>query len=319
MDLYYGYKAARWVSVTLPRRFNYWLAMRVSWFFYALDTKGREAVRANLRQIFRARGTEANEALIRRCSRETFVNFAKYLVDFFRYAHLSPDDVGRVVEVDHPEYIRQAAGMGKGVIAVSAHFGNWEMGGAVIPALGYRFHAVVLPQRLEKLNRLFQSQRRRRGFDVSFLGQSASTLMRALRKGGFVGLLADLDFTGHQDTMNFFGKPARLPRGAAYLAHRMGVPILPGFVRRKPDDSMVLHVYPPILPSADLTQEAIQARICAIMEDVIGRYPSQWFVFRDFWGGTTGSVLASNGLGQPAWPAGSSSQRAVAGSEVATD
>ena len=299
MDLYYCYRVAAWLSRTLPRNFSYRLASWVSWFFHRFDLRGREAVQANLRQILAARGEDASEGRIARLSRETFACFGKYLVDFFRYAQIDPQRLDEIVEVDHPEYIHQAAAPGKGVIAVSAHFGNWEMGGAAICALGYRLHTVVLPDRFEKVNRLFETQRRKRGFDVTFLGHSASVVLRALRRAEFVGLLADVDFTGRNHVVNFFGRPARLPRGPAYLAHRLGVPVMPGFVRRREDDKLILHVYPPIMPEANLSQEAIQGRICAALEDMVGRYPHQWFVFRSFWDGVPAPAVSTEAAARP--------------------
>jgi lauroyl/myristoyl acyltransferase len=291
--LYHSYKLSQWLSRTLPRPFLYRFASWVALAFHAIDGRGRRAVASNLRQILHYRGEDASEQRVHALTRRTFVCFGKYLADFFHYSGLTAGDVGRVVKVDHPEYIHQAAAQGKGVLAVSAHFGNWEIGGAVIPALGYRVRTVVLPQRFEKVNRLFQEQRAKRGFEMSFLGQSAGALLRALRAGEFVALLADQDFTGLCDAVPFFGRPARLPRGPAYLAHRMGAPLLIGFVCRQEDDSLVLNVYPPILPEEGLSQEQIQQRICSALEDMIGKYPHQWFVFRDFWGGEPQQAAAS--------------------------
>ena len=286
--LYYCYRIAAWLSRAFPLRVTYRLAVWLSALFYAFDHRGRGAVMKNVEQILAAHGQAPTRAEVRRLTRSTFAYFGKYLTDFFRYAELRSVDVGTVVAIEHPEFIQQAAAAGRGVIAVSAHFGNWEMAGAVIPALGYKIHTVVLPQRFEKVNRLFQAQRARRGFDVSFLGNSAMGLMRALRRGEFVGLLADRDFSARNDPSLFFGKPAQMPRGPAYLAHRMRAAVLPGFVRRREDDSLVLHLYPPIMPGEAQSEEEIHARIVAALEDMIGRYPDQWFVFREYWPKVTG-------------------------------
>lgn len=289
VDPYYCYRIAAWLSCSLPLRVSYCLAVGFSAGFYLFDRHGRRAVTKNIEQILSARGEVPAPAEVRRRARSTFAYFGKYLVDFFRYAGLRPSDVGTIVHVEHPEYLHQAAAAGRGVIAVSAHFGNWEMAGAVVPALGYKLHTVVLSQRFEKVNRLFQEQRAKRGFEVSFLGNSAMALIRALRDGAFVGLLADLDFTGHSEQRLFFGRPAHMPRGPAYLAQRMQVPVLPGFVRRREDNSLVLQLYPPIMPDKALTEEIIHARIVSALEDMIGRHPDQWFVFREYWPSATSS------------------------------
>jgi KDO2-lipid IV(A) lauroyltransferase len=166
---------------------------------------------------------------------------------------------------------------------VTAHFGNWELGAAVITSMGYTLSAVVLPQRLEKLNRLFQQQRRRHGLRVIPLGRSAIGLVHCLRRAEAVALLADRDFTESGQPVPFFGKPARMPPGAAWLSARTGAPILPIFVPRLVDDSFLLRFHPPIWPDQAGSREVIQARIVNALEEEIGINPYQWFIFRDYW------------------------------------
>ncbi len=285
MNEYWTYRIASWLSRILPMKFAYWAGLRIADQYYRRNVKGREAVMSNLRQVLAARGVTPADDTLDGLARKMFQYFGKYLVDFFRYARLTEKDVKHIVSIEHREYMDQCMKPGKGAILVTAHIGNWELGGAVVAALGYKVNALVLPQRLDRLNRMFQRQRRRRGMNVIQVGggRSALVVVRLLRRGEVVALLGDRDFTEKQEPIPFFGKPARIPRGPAWLCVKTGAPILAGFLIRQVDDTFLMKLYPPIFPQPGDTVESIRARVCGILESVIGEYPHQWYIFDDFW------------------------------------
>ena len=98
-----------------------------------------------------------------------------------------------------------------------------------------------------------------------------------------VGLLADRDFTPHQSTVEFFGRPARLSLGPARLALVSRAPIVPLFLLQLPGGRFRFTVRDPILPERGMTQHDIEKRIVRTLEDVISKYPTQWFLFHHFW------------------------------------
>ena len=282
------------ISRTIPRHFAYWLALRLSDLYFFFERRGRAAVIANLRQVMAFTGRHPTERELRLTARTTFQFFGKYLVDFFRFQRLDEADIRRLVTIENPGYIEQAYQAGKGVIAVTAHLGNWEIGGAVLAGMGYPLNVVALRQPSAKLNDFFQKHRRKRGMVVMPLGASVKRLIGALRKKEFVALLADRDYSNHKDFTPLCGVPACLPQGAAWLAAKTGAVVLPGFVLRKEDDTFLMKMYPPIVPVAGMSQETIQVKISKALEDAISAYPHQWFMFQKVWDGQSyGSGLGS--------------------------
>ena len=280
---YWTYRLAALLSRHLPRLFAYWLGLRIADLFCWARRKDRQAVISNLRRIYTARGITLAAPALEGLARKTFQYFGKYLVDFFRFARLTSAQVRRLVSFEHPEYLAVAQKHGRGVLLVTAHLGNWELGGAVIAALGYRVNAVVLPERVEKINRLFQRQREQRGIIPLPLGQSPFALTRCLRRGEMVALLGDRDFTNHGVRVPFFGQPVALPRGPARLSFKTGAPILMAFLLRQVDDTFLLRCHPPIYPEQEGSVERIQQKLVAVMEKEIAEAPCQWFLFEDFW------------------------------------
>jgi len=280
---FYTYLAAYWVGTVLPRPFAYWVGLRVADRYYFNDTKGRQAVISNLRHILSQKDIQASEERLQNMARKTFQLFGKHLVDFFRFQRLSRGDVDRLVSLAHWEYVEEARAMGRGVLAVTAHLGSWEIGGAVLASLGCPTSAVILPERDRRTRALFRSRREGRGMKTIPIGNAARAILHALKKKEFVAVLADRDYSPRNDLVRFFGSPARLPRGPAQLCVKTGAPLLPGFLLRQKDDTFLLRFHKPIVPSAGALATDVQRELCDVLEMEIEKNPEQWFMFDDFW------------------------------------
>lgn len=284
MSLYAAYRAAALLSRSLPLKMAYWLGLRIADCFYLANHAGRAAVQSNLRTIYTYRNVTLADAALNGLTRKCFQYFGKYLVDFFRYSRLTLADVRRIISIENESFLQECVKLRRGAVLVTAHFGNWELGGATIAAMGHRVHAMVLPQSRARVNQLFQSQREQRGFHVLLLGPGAVRQSVALLKQGeLVAVVGDRDFTGHCRPVTFFGKPAHVPRGPAWLSKTANAPVLVGFLIRQVDDTFLLRIYPPIFPEEEPSEDTLRQRICAIMEKEISERPYQWFMFSNFW------------------------------------
>jgi KDO2-lipid IV(A) lauroyltransferase len=216
-------------------------------------------------------------------ARKTFQLFGKYLVDFFKFSRMTLPEVKRLVSIEHLDYLEQAYRLGNGVLLITAHIGNWELGGAIMTALGYRLNVVFLPQRLEKINRLFDRQRKQRGLQLIPLGHAARGVLQAFKRKECVVMMADRDFTAHHHATVFFGKPAQLSSGPPRIAIRTRIPLVPAFVLRQKNDTFLLRFYPSIIVGEHSTLAEVEKKIAEVMEKEIARDPSQWFIFENFW------------------------------------
>ncbi len=275
--------AAAFLSRRLPLGFSYWLGMRVADLYHRADLRGREAVRSNIRRILAHRGVHPAKGSVEVFSRKMYQYFGKYLVDFYRYSRATAGELEGRCSVEHMDHLREAAALGRGVVVVTAHVGNWELGGMVLAMEGFPLTAVFRPHAVRRLDHLFRSQRRRRGIRGVALGRAVRGMLQALRRNELVAILADRDFTNQRHRVRFFGEEACMPHGPAQIALRAGAPIVPCFMLRQVDDRFLMRCFPPIYPEREGGLEAIQRRIVLVMEQVIGENPFQWFVFEDFW------------------------------------
>ena len=280
---YYFYRLGQFIALILPLRLVYCFAVFLADLHYFFAFRDRRFVKANLRVIF----PEAKNKQLRKISKKVFRNFAKYLADFFRFEKLNRAYIDKNIKLENLHYFDQALTAGKGVIVLTAHLGNWELGGVVLAQLGYPFWAVALSHKNKKVNDFFVAQRARKGVNVIAMGKAIRSCISEIRNNHMVALVGDRDFTEKGIVIDFFNKPTHFPEGPAALSLMTGASIIPGFMLRNSDDTFTLRIEKPVefSPTGDKAKDLknLIKVYNGIVEDYIRRYPDQWYVFRRFW------------------------------------
>ncbi len=285
MFKFLAYKFGQFLIRRISLKQAYQLANFLSDIHYFMSFRDRRAVRNNLRII-----TGSDENLNVK-TREVFRNFGKYLVEFFGIANdLDENFLKDKVTIVNRQYLEQAQSCGKGVIMLTAHIGNWELGGLVMGMLGFPTLAITLSHKERPVNELFNKQRQLRGVVSVPIRQAVSRCLSALKENKFVGVLADRDFTSSGEKVPFLGREALIPKGAALFAYKTGATILPSFFLRQEDGRFSLEfeepIYPVFLESDRIQQKDMITLIkqyAQVIEKKIRVYPTQWMVFREFW------------------------------------
>ncbi|MFA5096084.1 MAG: lysophospholipid acyltransferase family protein [Candidatus Omnitrophota bacterium] len=279
------YRLAQAISLTLPLKAAYALAVFLSDIYHAIAFRDRRAVTGNLEAIF----PQKNAQEISGICKKLFNNFAKYLVDFFRFERIDADYLKKNIRLKNLNYIDESLTRGSGALLVTAHLGNWELGGVVISMLGYPFLTVALPHKTKMVDTFFNSQRQSKGMRVLPLGSAAKGCLKGLKGNEVLALVGDREFAGKGVMLDFFGKPASFPAGPAALALQAKTRIIPGFMLRNADDSFDLVMDKPLeyTPCGNYEKDLKELTIAykSVFEDYIRRYPEQWYMFRRFWKG----------------------------------
>jgi KDO2-lipid IV(A) lauroyltransferase len=284
MMLYILYKIGYFLVNSLPLKASYALACFFADICYLANYKDRGAIIKNFRTIL---GPAVGKRTLRRMARELYWNFAKYLADFFGSSEMDEEYVKKLVKTEGVNNIDAALAGGKGVVLISAHIGNWELGGSVISLMGYPISAVVLPHKNKKIDAFFRRQRLAGKVTPIEIGLNIKECYRVLKANKLLGLLGDRDFTKNGLMLNFFGKKTLFPKGPSAFSYRLGSAIIPTLIVRQPDDTFLMTFEKPIY--ADRTkpeEEAVLelAEKCAvIIESYVKKYPTQWYIFKDMW------------------------------------
>lgn len=249
-----------------------------------LDARRRGIVRENLSRAFPDRPV----AELRRLERAVFAHFGGLAADLF---HSETKPVERLlarVEVVGLEHARAAAASGRGVFFASPHLGNWEWAALVTGALGFPVTIVVRPLDNPLLDARLVAMRERTGCRVVSKRDAARILLRTLRDGGIVGILAD-QRARPPDAIEvpFFGRPAWTTTSIARFAEKTGALFLPVVcLRTGPGRYRLVYSEPldPLtFPSRDRGVEPLTARVTALVESQVRDAPEQWLWLHDRW------------------------------------
>lgn len=241
------------------------------------------------RHLARVLGRPVGEAEGAAAVRAVFAAYARYWVEVFSLPGVPGEEVDRRMQVvaGWPE-LQAALESDRGVILALPHLGSWEWGGAWLARRGHPMTAVAEVLEPPSLFDWFVRQRRAMGITVVPLtGSVGPTLMRTLRDGGLVGLVADRDLVGTGSPVTFFGERTALPAGPATLALRTGAALFPAAVYQGPGRSHSGVVLPAVETTRTGSLREDVARVtqslAVAFEDLIRRAPEQWYCFQPNW------------------------------------
>jgi KDO2-lipid IV(A) lauroyltransferase len=279
-----------WVARTIARRSRaFELSDGIIGAFMALRPKYLDAVKGNVAQVL---GLPATHAEVERIARNVVRHHAYAWVDLFYFGQRPPEHaLENFAEVEGLEHAERIVREGRGAILLTAHAGNFELGGLLLRAKGMSIHVVYKPDRFEAVERLRTQIRRQGGVigvPVDGVGFSTLPLVNLLREGKLVGMQGDRDFSLNGLPIPFFGRESYFPRGPWELAAMTGAPILCSFFYMDGDGRFRARFLEPITITGERGQrraaiEAGMRRYVHDLEILIRRHPDQWYCFYPFW------------------------------------
>ena len=187
----------------------------------------------------------------------------------------------RVERVEGWEFVERGLAQGTGVILVTGHLGNWELGGAYFAARGVPIDVVARGMANPIFEAYVNRTRRKIGMEVIHDKDAVRRTPRSLRDNRCVAFVSDHDALGLASTfVPFFGRPAKTPRGPAVFALRFAVPVLfVAIVRERSGKYAVLIEPVPVHPTGDREADidAIVLAYTQMLERYVRQYPDQYF------------------------------------------
>jgi Kdo2-lipid IVA lauroyltransferase/acyltransferase len=268
----------------LPRRLSLAIGAALGWLWYAVVPVRRKVVRANLALAFPSLPVEARE----RIARDTFIQLARSAVEFLRLPGLTPRRAAVLVERVGEQHLEAALAQGRGVIAVTAHFGNFDLAACAEALRGLPLHVVTREQHTRAVNSYWMRVRRRLGVGLLPAKGSILRIHRLLREGKVVALVIDQHMpVGRGIIVPFFGKPASTTHAPATLALATGAPLLPVTVLRLAGGRHRLVFEAPIAVDHNAKREPEILRITQVLnlwlEEKIRAHPEHWLWLHRRW------------------------------------
>jgi KDO2-lipid IV(A) lauroyltransferase len=281
--------AAAWGTLKffgwLPRPVARRVAARFAAILFRINPPWKRVALFNLQLAF----PEWSEAERERTVKLMVRNLGWLMAEFAHLPRMDRQSVKGVMVQDGFENFLAAEAKGRGVLFLTGHLGAWELKPFAHALYHKPIHFLVRPIKNARVDALVNRYRGLCGNQPIEKNESARSVLRALREGGTVGILADQNTTPVEAVfVKFFGIPAATTAGLARLARRTGASVVP--VHSYWDPSLgkyVLHYEPAlVLPKSDDEEADIVAHTALfnqVLEGFIRRFPDQWFWVHRRW------------------------------------
>jgi lauroyl/myristoyl acyltransferase len=285
-SLYRGgvWKFALTASRLMPFAVARILAKTALHTYRVAQPKRREIVIQNLLPIFKNNRDAAEKTTARLYSR-----FATKLVDLFKF-EAGVSMYPRFNLLHNWEAFAKPFARGNGVLMVTPHLGNWEIGAELMIRKNVKFYAVTQPEPGTDFTEMRAKARARRGIETIVVGQDAFSVLeiiRRLQEGAAIAMLIDRPVGASGVEIELFGRPYHASIAAAELARASGCALVGGCIVEE-NGGYAARFMPEFeydrraLGKREGRRELTQ-RIMSAFEPSIRDYADQWYQFVPVW------------------------------------
>lgn len=279
-------------SHCMPRRAWLWCCGKLGGLTFYLAPRTSRLTMCHLSQAF----PERSKADIRRLARKNFSMLAKNSGEILRATKVRTlADLEEFMVTHGFENFEAAQAKGNGVILLTCHLGPFDL-----QVTNMALHGVcplVIGTRLKdpRLHDLLWKQRNALGAVAVERGKETFRLLKALKSGQTLGILIDQDTRVKSRFVEFFGRSASTPVGAALLAMKTGASVVPIYVYLGEDNLQHMHYLPEFETISTGDEEADMVantqRYTRFIEDRIREHPEQWVWMHERWKTKPGEEL----------------------------
>ena len=252
--------------------------------WFRIDNKHRNIAIQNLTRAF---GHEKSPDQIRALAFQSFYNIMRIPFEIGWSDRLTLPELYRHVEIRGLHHVQAALAKGRGVLALTAHMGNWELLPVVAPLAGFSADIIYRPLDFLPLDAFFLHLRTRFGAGLIPNAHAMRKILRQLKNGHVVALLMDQNVDWYEGVfVEFFNHRACTNKGFALLAMKTRAPVIPIFMIRNQNRYIIEFCAElKLIRTGDRTHdiEANTLQYNQAIEAVIRRYPDQWFWVHQRW------------------------------------
>ncbi|HTC40390.1 MAG TPA: lysophospholipid acyltransferase family protein [Candidatus Acidoferrales bacterium] len=269
----------------LPRPLARGVAAMAARLLLTLFPKLRRTAEFNLQLAFPEWTDAQRDAVMKKMKR----NLGWMAAEFARLPQYSAKNIENVVVLDGHENFLAGKSRGKGVVYLTGHIGAWELSSYAHALYGFPLHYMARPLDNEPLDSLVNLYRGLSGNKRIYKNEAARTMLRVLKDGGTVGILADQNtMPGEGVFVDFFGVPACTTTGIARVALHTDAAVVPGYAFW--DENLRkyrLRFEPPVelIRTGDTERDILEntQRFTKVIEDIVRKYPEQWVWIHARW------------------------------------
>jgi KDO2-lipid IV(A) lauroyltransferase len=276
----YGLFACAWLFDKLPLGMVNVISRVFLFIGYHCTIRQRRIAKESLNIAFRGQksATEIQE-IIKKC----FYNFGKGMVEML-YCMSHPQLIDEKVSFEGLEHVDNALNEGRGIIAVTAHFGNFPLMMLSFAHKKYKVSCVIRPTRDEGVEAFLHKKRTEAGLKTVYAKprrHTAAEALKVLRNNEILFIPIDQNFGSDGGVfVDFFGQKAATAPGPIVFANRTKAPIIPMFIVHEEGDKHKVIIERPLeLTEGRDERETVfinLTKLTQLIETYIRKYPYEW-------------------------------------------
>lgn len=256
-----------------PAKRKQWARNLAKFFYQVLPLRKNEALR-NLQNAFPKRSPAYRDRVLKEC----YYFFCHNFLQFVAFPNAYPS---HAISVSGRKYLDQALQSQKGVALVTGHFGAWEILAAWLAINRYPIVGIINRQKNRGADHFFKEIRESTGVEIFYRKTGLGSMYKALEDNKILGLASDQDARRRGVFVNFLGRPASTPKGAARFHIQTGAPIVFATCSQVRNEYHLQFEPVPIPNPA--TVENITQSFTSLLEKQVRKYPEQYFWFHRRW------------------------------------
>lgn len=269
----------------VPLRWGNWVGKKLCLLAYHLVQKRRDLTIKNIREA-KQRGFMKNTPDAEVLSRQVWEHLGVTGSEFLYYYSHNFSKIRKHVSLQGEENLKTILAKNKGAIMATAHIGNWELFGIYLSLMGYQLSPLVKNQENPVIDKIIQDKRRSAGMKVIPRTGFLRPIVEALKRQEIVPFLMDQhDQSGVE--VDFFGRLACIPRGAAEFALRTDTPIFLTYIHRLDKFHHRIVITPEIEleRTGDYQTDLKNAvtKLANAIQNAIEKEPAQWLWMHSLW------------------------------------
>ena len=216
-----------------------------------------------------------------------FLNQGRHLID--RYVVTRKPELFDYQVRGYEQFQSLVKDASHGIILLTAHVGNWQVGLNFLGRLGKKVYLVMRPEDNPAVRDTLKV-----GDHIEIISPEqylggVLEIMEVLEEGHVVSMMGDRSYTFDTVNVPFLGAEAHFPFGAFSIAAAAGCPVVVLLAQKESDREYVVDmsnvIYPRYTKDGDKKSQLRQwvGEYAAILETFVKKFPYQCFMFHNVW------------------------------------
>ncbi len=282
---YVAVRIAAAIFGVLPEPLVRWIGVNAGALAARRSSK-RTLLESHMRRVL---GGGATQAQVDSAVDGMYRSYGRYWAETFWFRPRRGKEIIASVDRINFEPVLAAQAAGRGIVFAVPHVGNWEIAGLIAGDMGLNLMAIAEHLPNQRITEWFFDVRAKFGIDIVLTSDPSrrSKMVRLLKAGGALALLADRDVTGNGTVVEFFGEDTTVPAGPAALAELTNSALIPVVVYFRDGAGYRIEVGEAIdFPTEGARAERVRIgsqMVADALAAQIRKQPSQWHLFQPNW------------------------------------